>query len=113
MTAITLPETRSAAAKAWVRHAAALGILLLATLAAFHDSVAAAVRVWWVSPTYSHCFLIIPIVLWLIWEKRPLLAAHSPSLAPKALLAIPLALLASFILWRRLMRKGKPRLAAV
>jgi len=93
MTAITLPETRSAAAKAWVRHAAALGILLLATLAAFHDSVAAAVRVWWVSPTYSHCFLIIPIVLWLIWEKRPLLAAHSPSLAPKALLAIPLLVL--------------------
>jgi len=62
---------------------------LLATLAAFHNSVAAAVTVWWVSPTYSHCFLIIPIVLWLVWEKRPALAVHLPSLAPQALLVIP------------------------
>jgi exosortase A len=89
MTAVTLPETRSAAAKAWVRHATALSVLLLATLAAFHNSVEAAVTVWWVSPTYSHCFLIIPIVLWLVWEKRPTLAGHIPSLAPQALLVIP------------------------
>ena len=49
MTAVTLPETRSAAAKAWVRHGATLGVLLLATLAAFHDSVEAAVTVWFFS----------------------------------------------------------------
>ena len=31
--------------------------LLLLTLVAFQSSVAAALTVWWVSPTYSHCYL--------------------------------------------------------
>src|SRR3954469_9012992 len=89
MTAVTLPETRSATARAWVRHGTALGVLLLATLAAFHNSVEAAVKVWWVSPTYSHCFLIVPIVLWLLWEKRAALAMTAPNLLPQALLVMP------------------------
>ena len=56
----------------------------------FQDAVSAAVRVWWVSPTYSHCFLIVPIVAWLAWEKRPALAATAPALFPQALLLMPL-----------------------
>src|SRR5436190_12945447 len=77
------------AAKAWLRHGLALAALLCLTLLAFRSSVAAALTVWWVSPTYSHCFLIIPIVLWLIWEKRAVLATLSPSLTPQALLVMP------------------------
>jgi exosortase A len=76
-------------AKAWFRHGAVLAILLLLTLAAFRSSVAAAVAVWWISPTYSHCFMIIPIAVWLIWEKRTVLATFSPSLTPQALIAMP------------------------
>jgi exosortase A len=90
MTAVAFPETSPIAAKAWLRHGAALAVLLLAILAAFHNSVAAAVTVWWVSPTYSHCFLIIPIVLWLVWEKRAALALLTPSLCPQALILVPL-----------------------
>jgi exosortase A len=52
--------------------------------------VSAAAKVWWVSPTYSHCFLIVPIALWLVWERRPVLAATAPSLFPQALLLTPL-----------------------
>jgi len=59
----------------------------LLTLIAFRSSVMAAVTVWEVSPTYSHCFLILPIVLWLLWEKRPVLESVSPALMPPALLA--------------------------
>ncbi|MEO8300266.1 MAG: exosortase A [Rhizomicrobium sp.] len=76
-------------AKAWLRHGVALAGLLLLTLVAFRSSVAAALTVWWVSPTYSHCYLIIPIALWLGWEKRAALAALSPALMPQALIALP------------------------
>lgn len=77
------------AEKAWLRHGVALAGLLLLTLIAFRSSVMAALTVWEVSPTYSHCFLIIPIVLWLIWEKRPVLERISPTLYPPALIVLP------------------------
>ncbi len=77
------------AAKAWLRHGVALAGLLLLTLIAFRSSVMAALTVWEVSPTYSHCFLIIPIVIWLIWEKRPVLERISPTLYPPALIVLP------------------------
>jgi exosortase A len=90
MTALTLPQPDRVATAAWLRHGAALGVLLLFTLAAFRSSVSAAVQVWQVSPTYSHCFLIVPIIVWLIWEKRDALAMLAPGMAPRALFFIPL-----------------------
>lgn len=53
-----------------------LGLLLgLAALAAlFHAEAAAAVGVWLDSTAYDHCFLVLPIALWLAWDRRP--AAH-------------------------------------
>src|ERR1700675_2959226 len=76
-------------ARAWLRHGTALAVLVLLTLVAFRAALSAALTVWWVSPTYSHCFLIVPIVLWLIWEKRAALGTLAPSLYPKALLVMP------------------------
>ncbi len=73
----------------WAFHLAALGFLIVLILGLFWSDVAAAVEVWWIYPAYSHCFLIIPISAWLIWEKRALLRASLPELAPKALWAIP------------------------
>lgn len=90
MTVIALPQSDRVVAKAWLRHGATLSALLALTLLIFRDAVAAAVKVWWVSPTYSHCFLIVPIVAWLVWEKRPALAATAPALFPQALLLTPL-----------------------
>src|SRR5690349_5207581 len=90
MTVIALPQAGQATQRAWLRHGVALALLLLLMLAAFRHAIAAAVTVWWVSPTYSHCFLILPIVLWLVWEKRGPLAMTAPGLAPAALLAMPL-----------------------
>jgi exosortase A len=90
MTVIALPQSDRTIARAWHRHGAALAALLALTLIIFREAVAAAVQVWWVSPTYSHCFLIVPIVLWLIWEKRSALAATAPGLFPQALWLMPL-----------------------
>jgi exosortase A len=67
-----------------------LGLLLLGLL--FHTEVAAAVGVWTESTAYNHCFLILPIVAYLLWERRELLAASTP--APNAwfaLAAIPVS----------------------
>jgi exosortase A len=89
MQVMTATAPGRAGAKAWFRHGAALAALLLLTLAAFRSSVSAALAVWWVSPTYSHCFLIVPIAAWLIWEKRDVLGTLSPSLTPQALIVMP------------------------
>jgi len=75
--------------QAWLEHASALGVLVLLTLLGFRDAVTAAVQVWWVSPTYSHCFLIIPISGWLVWERRDRLANLYPAVEPRALWALP------------------------
>jgi exosortase A len=75
---------------AWMLHLSALGALLLALIGLYWNSVAAAVTVWWVSPTFSHCFLIIPVSAYLIWGKRHELAAMTPAVFPRALvLALP------------------------
>jgi len=90
MTVIALPQSDRAIAKAWLRHVAVLAALVGFLLLVFRQAVAAAFQVWSGSPTYSHCFLIVPIVLWLIWERRNILAATAPSLFPQALWAMPL-----------------------
>ncbi|WP_428486042.1 exosortase A [Rhodopila sp.] len=68
-----------------------LGLLLLG--AVFNQEVAAAVRTWIDSTAYNHCFLIIPIALFLLRERRSDLAGIAPRPIPVvALLAIPVAL---------------------
>ncbi|MDO6497995.1 exosortase A [Photobacterium sanguinicancri] len=36
----------------------------------FSGSLQTMVSVWMQSKTYEHCFLIVPISLWLVWQKR-------------------------------------------
>jgi exosortase A len=56
-----------------------LGLLCLGLF--FHEEVAAAVSVWARSTAYNHCFLVVPIVAYLAWDRRALLrnATLSPS----------------------------------
>ncbi len=37
------------------------------------------VAIWSRSETFTHAFLVVPIVLWLIWQRRDELAARQPS----------------------------------
>ncbi len=48
---------------------------ILAVLALFASTTTAMVEIWYRSETYSHGFLVIPAVLWLIWRRREVLAA--------------------------------------
>ena len=60
----------------------------------FHEEVAAAVHTWNISTAYNHCFLIIPIALYLLWDRRADLVGIAPRPMPAVLLlGLPLALI--------------------
>lgn len=54
-----------------------LGLVVL-----FWSTVASMVHTWYHFETYTHGFLILPISLWLIWQKRQHIAAFTPQPAP-------------------------------
>jgi exosortase A len=73
--------------------AAGLTIGLIALALLFHTEVVAAVQTWIRSTAYNHCFLVIPIAAWLIWDRRPSLRGITAAPMPLvALLALPLGI---------------------
>ncbi len=78
----------------------AVGLLLFGLL--FHTEVIAAVNVWMDSTAYNHCFLVIPIVAYLLWDRRDRLASTTPVPNPWfALATIP-----AIIVWLLAERLG-------
>ena len=70
----------------------ALLLLLVVMGLLFHEEVVAAVQTWNNSTAYNHCFLVIPIAVYLLWDRREALAGIPPRLTPAAsLLGIPVA----------------------
>ena len=55
----------------------------------FASDVTLAVRVWIDSTAYNHCFLILPLVGFLLWERRAVIASISPAPALWPLLFMP------------------------
>ncbi|MCA2017122.1 exosortase A [Vibrio tritonius] len=70
------------------------GLPLMAWGALFYPSLANMVGVWGQSKTYEHCYLIIPICIWLLWQKKDQLHQVSITTArlPAILLIFPLTL---------------------
>ena len=56
----------------------------------FWHEVAGAWRVWLASPTYNHCFLVLPIVFYMIRDRRRLLAGEYPRADFRVLALLPL-----------------------
>lgn len=72
--------------------AIAVGVGLIALGLLFHTEVIAAVSTWDTSTAYNHCFLVIPIVLYLLWDRRETLRDAEANPLPLAALAgLPLA----------------------
>jgi exosortase A len=66
-----------------------LGLLALAGL--FWDEIVAAVTVWEGSTAYGHCFFVLPIALYLAWDRKESLTGLVPQPLPwLALLTLPL-----------------------
>lgn len=60
------------------RYALIVGGYCLALVAIFYQTAESMVAIWWRSETFTHGFLIVPIVIWLVWEKRGKLAQLNP-----------------------------------
>jgi exosortase A len=86
--AIAAPSSRP-----WVLPLAGVTVLSLLWALLYRDAVISAVGTWIASPTYSHCFLILPVVAYLIWDKRHELSCLEPeACVPALLLAVPAGL---------------------
>jgi exosortase A len=77
----------------WVAAAVALAVGVLTLALVFRPEEAEAVRVWIGSTAYNHCFLVLPVALYLAWDRRQVMATVSPQPSPWiALAALPVAL---------------------
>ena len=52
--------------------------LVLGVIAVYHQTFGSMVSQWWVSETYAHGFLILPITLYMLWDGRARLRDVSP-----------------------------------
>ncbi len=68
--------------RAWRSPLVALGLVLAAILSLYRETVVAMVTIWYRSETFTHGFVVFPIVLWLIWRQRGLLANLVPRSSP-------------------------------
>ncbi|MBI3774862.1 MAG: exosortase A [Gammaproteobacteria bacterium] len=67
---------------AWQAVAISLGVLA----AAYWATLASIVSIWSHSASFTHGFLIVPVVVYLVWQQRTELQVLTPQLAPPALL---------------------------
>ncbi|MGI9435249.1 MAG: exosortase A [Geminicoccaceae bacterium] len=65
-----------------------LTLILAFLLVMTADTVSSMIAVWYGATTYHHCFLVLPISLFLIWRKRAPLARLTPRQEPLALLLL-------------------------
>jgi exosortase A len=80
--------------RSWGRALVALAVSLVLLGVMYHPEIDAAVNVWINSTAFNHCFLILPIMAYLVWEKREAFETTSPQPAFwVAGAALPLVLL--------------------
>ena len=75
----------------WRRPLLALAVLTVALLLLYRQTALGMVTIWWRSGTFTHAFLVPPIVLWLAWRRRAMVAPLVPR--PVPWLAAPIAAL--------------------
>lgn len=93
---LTLPIP-STLPQRWRHALPALVLLLSWILYLYRDTAQAMVSIWSRSETFTHGFLVPPIVVWLVWRQRKALAAQTPRPALGAFAFIAVASLAWFL----------------
>ena len=66
-----------------------IGIASLVFGIVFRREITGAVQVWIESTAYNHCFLILPLVGFLLWERRAVISSVSPRAVLWPLLMMP------------------------
>jgi exosortase A len=85
----------------WRIIAVALAAIFCSLVALYWQAAAGAVQVWYDSPSYNHGFLILPIALYLVWERRELFRNTMPAPSLSALLLM-LPAAAAWLLFDRM-----------
>ena len=62
----------------WAVAAAIIALATTAVLLMFHDLVGHAVGLWIRSQVFNHCFAIVPLSGYMIWQRRDWLLRHQP-----------------------------------
>ncbi len=84
------PIVGSWLAPGWCPALAVIAIASFVFAVVFQREIAGAVQVWIDSTAYNHCFLILPLIGFLLWERRAVIASVSPRPALWPLLLMPL-----------------------
>jgi exosortase A len=77
---IKAPELRAVSghSETWEAHLIALATAVLAILILFSRDLGDMANQWWNSSTYGHCLFIVPLIGWLIWQRRHEVALVEP-----------------------------------
>ena len=67
-----------ASSSAWRQALIALTLALAGLVAVFWQTVSQMVETWYVSATFNHGFMIVPICGWLLWERREAIEKYVP-----------------------------------
>lgn len=81
----------------WTRHLATLAVTIAAILLVFHADAMAMADQWWNASTYQHCLFILPIIGWLVWQRRDEVAPIAPQGWAPGLILVALAAFAWLI----------------
>lgn len=87
------PPATPGLTKNWRHGAAAVSLLLLWILFFYRETALSIVAIWSKSETFTHGFLVLPIVFWLVWRRRQLLMAQAPRSSVLSLLPVCVAAL--------------------
>ncbi|HXK55584.1 MAG TPA: archaeosortase/exosortase family protein, partial [Gammaproteobacteria bacterium] len=74
---VQLGQSETVRTSAWKRAGLIACVSILGILLLFHDTVLS-MEVIWRSEPYTYGFLVAPISIWLIWNKRHQLALLTP-----------------------------------
>jgi len=87
VTAPALAPYAAAARRDWTSALAALAAGLAVFGFVFATEITAAVATWERSAAYNHCWLVLPIAVWLAWQRRERLVGLRPVPMPLAAVA--------------------------
>lgn len=76
---VSMASTMAVAAGAWRQHAAALFLVILGIGLLYQDTFSEMIGIWTRSRTFNHCFLVLPIALFLGYSRRHILQRVEPA----------------------------------
>ena len=75
---VAYPARMFATGSAWQTPLALLGGVWAALVVLFHRDVGDLAFIYWNSTTFGHCLFVLPVIGWLVWQRRAGLAQLAP-----------------------------------